>query len=215
MAATPIEARYNSGQTLTLNLFPYGSDVAAATGLVLTEETNRKGIYTAIASDNLVGWYTAHVLLGGGVVAVFDLYMIDDVNVKRSHDAPVQLHQETPNNAVTEVNLDGAAGAKIVDGGFGYTAAGTLSYLIWIEVGGVRVPNFDSDPIDTVTIELQGRTAQIPFPTTPVVDSARGVIQGIGTVGLPDNEPVMADVTIVTDGAILFRGGIPVVSLTE
>lgn len=51
-----------SGLTpLTCDLFPENSDTAAASGVSLTEATNRKGIYTA--SVSVTGWHTIKLYL--------------------------------------------------------------------------------------------------------------------------------------------------------
>ena len=46
MANTPVELRAPTALSLTLELYPYGSDTLANSGAdTLTEQTNRKGLY--------------------------------------------------------------------------------------------------------------------------------------------------------------------------
>lgn len=53
-----------TGQTLTLSLFPHGSDTAAVSGLTLTEATNRKGVYTTTTTAALTGLHMAVAFSG-------------------------------------------------------------------------------------------------------------------------------------------------------
>lgn len=94
MANTPVEVRAPSGLSLTLELYPYGSDTLANTGGdALSEATNRKGLYTATVTEPLAGWHTAHVKQGSAIVAVYDIFLADTTDVQRCEDAPIQLHR--------------------------------------------------------------------------------------------------------------------------
>jgi hypothetical protein len=87
-----IELLAPSGLTLTVELFPYSSDVIAngAGGDALAEATNRKGLYTATVAETLSGWHTAHVKLSGTVISVGDVYLVDGATCRvRDHDARV------------------------------------------------------------------------------------------------------------------------------
>lgn len=87
MANTPVEFRAPPGLTLTLELYPYGSDTIGNTGGdTATEETNRKGLYTATVTEALSGWHTAHIKLGSVVIAVGDANMADTTDIVRVHD---------------------------------------------------------------------------------------------------------------------------------
>lgn len=98
MAAT-LELFAAPGLTLTVELYPQGSDtIANGAGDSLTEATNRKGLYTAAIAETLSGWHTAHVKLSGTVIAAGDVYMIDGQTCRvRDHDptlsstAPVNI----------------------------------------------------------------------------------------------------------------------------
>jgi hypothetical protein len=107
MATTPVEFRAPSGLTLTLELYPYGSDsIANGAGDSATEETNRKGVYQAPVTEALTGWHTAHVKSGSDIVAVYDIYLEDDTDPHRCHDAPARLHDGGDGAALCQVNTD-------------------------------------------------------------------------------------------------------------
>lgn len=139
MSAT-IELLAPSGLTLTVELFPYSSDVIAngAGGDALTEATNRNGLYTATVAETLSGWHTAHVKLSGTVIAAGDVHMIAGETCRvREHDP--QISTEIAALAVVPL----AAGAAA-------PAAGTLT----IRRG------------DTVTLTVSGLAAQLPAGET-------------------------------------------------
>lgn len=77
MADTPVEFIFAPGQTLTVDLYPAGSDTAAATGKAATERTNAKGVYTITVSEALTGMHRCLVKLDGSVVGVFDALLAD------------------------------------------------------------------------------------------------------------------------------------------
>lgn len=93
MANTTVEVKVPTGLTLTVDIYPYGSDaIANGAGDTLTEATNRKGLYTATVTEALSGWYTAHIKTATTTLGVFDLYLEDDTGIWRTHDAPIMLH---------------------------------------------------------------------------------------------------------------------------
>lgn len=97
MASTPVEFFAPTGLTLTLKLFPYGSDIIAngAGGDAATEATNRKGLYSATVTESISGWHTAHVVDGSGnLIAVGDVYLEDDTDIHRVEDAPQRGYDE-------------------------------------------------------------------------------------------------------------------------
>jgi hypothetical protein len=77
MASAIVEIVAPSGMTLTLSLFPIGSDTAGASGKTLTERTNCKGTYRATVTEVLVGLYRAVALSGTTAVAVGIVLMSD------------------------------------------------------------------------------------------------------------------------------------------
>ena len=86
--ASTLELLAPTGLTLTVELYPHGSDAIANTGGdSLTEATNRRGLYTATISETLSGWHTAHVKLSGTVIAAGDVLMADGQTCRvRDHD---------------------------------------------------------------------------------------------------------------------------------
>ena len=69
-----IEVYAPTGLTLTVNLFPYGSDTAAQSGLALTERATAKGVYTATTSA-LTGWHNVVILSGGSPIGSGHVYL--------------------------------------------------------------------------------------------------------------------------------------------
>lgn len=95
MAAT-LEVLAPTGQTLTVELYPQGSDtIANGAGDSLTEATNRKGLYTATVAEVLTGWHTAHVKLGGVVILVGDAYMTDGATCRVRSQQGISVAVET------------------------------------------------------------------------------------------------------------------------
>lgn len=92
MATTPVVFFAPPGKTLTVDLFPYGSDSVAASGKAATEATNRKGLYSISVTETISGWHTAHILESGVVIGVYSVYMEDDTDVHRCEDAPMRLY---------------------------------------------------------------------------------------------------------------------------
>lgn len=128
MATTPVEFRAPTGLTLTLELYAYGSDTIGNTGGdSATEATNRKGLYSASVTEALAGWYTAHVKSGSTVIAVYDVFMVDDTSVHRCTDRPQDQAQETVASVTGAVgSVTGAVGS--VTGNVG-GIAGTITTL--------------------------------------------------------------------------------------
>jgi hypothetical protein len=69
MANKTVEVLAAEGLTLTLHLYPWGSDTRAnGSGDTLTEATNRKGLYSATVTEAITGWHTAHVFNGSNAL---------------------------------------------------------------------------------------------------------------------------------------------------
>lgn len=89
MASTPVHVLAPSGLTLTLYLYPEGSDVIAnGAGNALTEQTNRKGVYLATVTQAISGRHYAIVkdgsgnLIANGALALTDttvIHLVDDL----------------------------------------------------------------------------------------------------------------------------------------
>lgn len=89
MASTPVEIQAPSGRTLTLELYPLGSDTIANTGGdSLTENTNRKGFYQATVTESLTGWHQIVVKDGSTAVANGYIYLTDTTDVHRTEAPP-------------------------------------------------------------------------------------------------------------------------------
>lgn len=94
--AQTLEVRAATGLTLTVQLYPYGSDTIANTGGdTLTEQTNRKGIYQATVTESISGWHTAHVFESGSCIAVHDVYLTNTATTHRCESAPIRAYQAT------------------------------------------------------------------------------------------------------------------------
>ena len=90
MATTPIEIpKLPQGLTLTCDIFPRGEDTAAQSGIVLTEETNRKGTYSGSFTGSTSGpitvkIYSGSVLIGELTTTITnttDLHILEEVAV--------------------------------------------------------------------------------------------------------------------------------------
>lgn len=83
MATTPVEITFSSGITgMTADVFPRGSNTADATGLSLTEQTNKKGAYRFDVTQALSG--IKDVVLknsGGSWLAITRIEIDDDTDV--------------------------------------------------------------------------------------------------------------------------------------
>ena len=86
MANAIVEIVASPGQTLTLSLFPLGSDTAAASGKALAERTNDKGTYRATVTEGLTGWYRAKAFSGATAVAGGYVKMDDTATDHRVRD---------------------------------------------------------------------------------------------------------------------------------
>ncbi len=111
----------------------------------------------------------------------------------------------------------GGAGSDVltVNGALGRDSGGDIIYTLWLENNGVRVDDFITNGVSTVTVTLEGRAGSLGLSGTPTVDDTRGIIHGSGTPGaFTDDDPVMAEVHVVMDDAVEYRGGIPVVAVS-
>lgn len=93
--AQTLEVKAETGLTISVQLFPYGSDTIAngAGGDTLTEYTNRKGLYFATIAEPISGWHTVHVFQSGSCIAVHDVYLNNTATVHRVEDAPYRTYQ--------------------------------------------------------------------------------------------------------------------------
>lgn len=129
MASCPVQFKASSGLTLTLKLFPYGSDaIANGSGNSATEKTNCKGLYQATVTAGLTGWHDALVVDGSAnVIANYAVYMEDDTTIKRCHDAADRLLPVLA-GAIPPVMIGSANGlARSSDGSAITVASGIVS----------------------------------------------------------------------------------------
>lgn len=116
MAATPVEFVAPPGMTLTLYLYPYGSDTLAnAGGDAATEATNRDGLYSATVTEAISGWHTAHIYESAALVAVGAVYMEDDTAIKRVHD-PADRIYPVEDGAIPAAHSDASGGLAVIGG---------------------------------------------------------------------------------------------------
>ncbi len=94
---TPVEFITATGLSMTLKLFPFGSDSQAnSPDDTFTEETNRKGVYTAVVTEGLVGWHSAHIYIGSDLFDVKSVYMYNSTKICRCEDPPFRLLDISP-----------------------------------------------------------------------------------------------------------------------
>ncbi len=116
MATTPVEFEAPSGMTLTVELYPYGSDTIANTGGdTATEATNRKGLYSASITESTSGWHTLHILDGSSnLIGTYAVYMEDDTDIHRAEDSPARMYDGLAHVArvgIADTVTDGAKSA--------------------------------------------------------------------------------------------------------
>lgn len=109
MANTTVEAQLPPGLTLTLELYPDGSDtIANGAGDTLTEATNRHGLYTATVTEALSGYYFAVIVDGSDVlIATGWVKLADDTSTYKMGDRTVAI--EGTANQLDDLNDISAA----------------------------------------------------------------------------------------------------------
>lgn len=160
MATTPVEFFCPSGLTLTIELYPYGSDTIGNTGGdSATEATNRKGLYSANVTEALAGWYTAIVKAGTTVVALYSVFLVDDTSIHRCHDSAEVLYTNSLTadavkaDAATEI---GVATLTIDPSAY---VMGTTGYQIYNGAAFASAAATDTAAIKTKTDYLPSATA--------------------------------------------------------
>ena len=91
MASTPVQFEAPSGLTLTLKLFPHGSDTIAngAGGDAATEKVNMLGLYEATVTEALAGYHNALVVDdSGNPIGAYNVNLADDTTIHRCGDLP-------------------------------------------------------------------------------------------------------------------------------
>lgn len=128
--ASTIEVVYLTGQTLTVELYPKGSDTIAngAGGDSLTEATNSKGRYTASIAETLSGWHYYVAKSGSTVLRNGYVYMTDGVVNYAGEGGPGELDRvnaEVLDVLATDTYAEPGQGAPAAT----TTLAAKLNYL--------------------------------------------------------------------------------------
>lgn len=113
MASTPLLIIHKPGRTLTADIYPFGSDTAIVSGVTLTEETNRKGLYIGTVTDALAGLYEVHVKLGSVVKDVLDARFFDTTDgvlAVKSGTADTAIHVGYPDRKIYIDTVNGTSG---------------------------------------------------------------------------------------------------------
>lgn len=181
MASTPVEIQAPSGRTLTLELYPLGSDTIANTGGdSLTENTNRKGFYQATVTESLTGWHQIVVKDGSTAVANGYIYLTDTTDVHRTEAPPWSV---LAGLVVPEVDLVDAPNETAIEA----IQSGLSTFDPTTE--SVTVEAIEEDAIDAEAIAADAVTAiQSGLATASALSTADGKIDGIKAVtdALPD-----------------------------
>lgn len=150
MASTPVHVLAPSGLTLTLELYPEGSDtIANGAGDTLTEQTNRKGVYVATVTEALSGRYYAIVkdgsanLIANGAVDLADttaVCLVEDTSPSKDEiaQAVADYFLFDPNGYVM-VDMEAITGEQLLNNvwtGFQYFFDVALPSKTIEQVGG-------------------------------------------------------------------------------
>jgi hypothetical protein len=121
MAITPVEFESPSGLTLTLELYPHGSDVIAnGVGDTCTEETNRHGVYSVSVTEALTGLHHAIIVDGSNnLIATYSVDLLDNTSIYRCSDLTTGLNDLSSSEVNAEVDTaladyDGPTNAEMV-----------------------------------------------------------------------------------------------------
>jgi hypothetical protein len=125
MASTIVELLAPAGLTLTLELYPEGSDtIANGAGDTLTEATNRDGLYTATVTEALAGYYYAKVIDGSSnLISAGWVKLVDDTNTYTVGERVVAI--EGAKRQLDDLN--DIAATDIVSSGAITTSGGAVS----------------------------------------------------------------------------------------
>lgn len=132
-----------TGFTLTLDLYPRGSDTAAVSGLSLTEATNRKGTYTTTTTAGLSGVYYAiakegSTVRGAGYVTMSDttaIHIVDSDVTTNAGPGESSCTLTFEANSVPIADADvwittDAAGTNVVAGTLQTNSLGRVTFLL-------------------------------------------------------------------------------------
>jgi hypothetical protein len=130
MASTIVELLAPAGLTLTLELYPEGSDtIANGAGDTLTEATNRDGLYTATVTEALAGYYYAKVIDGSSnLISAGWVKLVDDTNTYTVGERVVAIEgakrqlddlNDVSSASVADAVWDEATAGHVAGGSFG------------------------------------------------------------------------------------------------
>lgn len=91
MATETIEFVAPAGLTLTVDVFPLGSDTASHSELAAAENTNNKSTYRVSAVNPAVGWHRIEAISDGVTVASYPVYLTNTARVAYAADYPVEM----------------------------------------------------------------------------------------------------------------------------
>lgn len=179
---------------LTCDLFPENSDTAAASGVALTEATNRKGIYTA--SVSVTGWHTIKLYVSAAYFpAVFAAQIPSSGTITAVSEAGVgradnrdgeEIPTAAQNAAATaaQITTDHGSGSYIRNtepdnAGISANASALTTIL-------ARIGAFTGSGVNTVLGFLKAiasKTATLPSDIGGTFDPAADSLEAIADVG--------------------------------
>lgn len=196
--AQTLEVRAETALSLTVKLFPYGSDtIANGSGDTLTEATNRKGLYTASIAESISGWHTAHIFEAGTCIAVHDVYLTDTATTHRCESAPIRVYQNTDGTKLGSAEVLYSADIRFTRD----QDDTTDRYAVRWFKNGVRVTVVVSP---TITVTQQTGTVLISAQSMTDVSSGMLVRTATGGARIPTGEQAEVLVAATIDGATRY-----------
>jgi hypothetical protein len=111
MANAIVEYKFGApGFSLTVNLYPFGSDTVALNAAAFTEATNRKGLYTLTTGAGLTGMYDAFIYNGSVLVDVGVVWMANDTNVHRIAESVAAITIQDATGSIPLIAAGSAGG---------------------------------------------------------------------------------------------------------
>lgn len=206
MANTIVELLSPAGLTLTLELFPEGSDtIANGAGDTLTEATNRDGLYTATVTEALAGYYYAKIIDGSSnLISAGWVKLADDTNTYTVGERVVAI--EGTNRQFDDLN--DVAATDIVSAGAITTSGGAVSNVTTVATTTTNTDMRGTDsaflsasaPANFGDLAITVTTGQVTVGTN--ADKTGYSISGTKTTFDALNDVSSADVNAQCDTAI-------------
>ncbi len=196
--AQTLEVRAETALSLTVKLFPYGSDtIANGSGDTLTEATNRKGLYTATIAESISGWHTAHIFESGTCIAVHDVYLTDTATTHRCESAPIRVYQNTDGTKLGAAEVLYSADIRFTRD----QDDTTDRYAVRWFKNGVRVT-----VVVSPTITVTQQTGTVLISAQAMTDVASGMLVRTATGGarIPTGEQAEVLVAATIDGSTRY-----------